>query len=119
MDRLFVPLKTQAYSMFATGGKLWELRRRRGRFNEQQVHIGRRVELRRGYAARVPPLWGTISDVVIAQDLQELFVRIPYREVLPDAVSKQEAMDLARKLMGIGEYDSNGLIAFRINFEST
>jgi hypothetical protein len=70
-DRLFVPLNKRWYELFLNGTKLWEIRGVCPRFNYKQVRVGRKVELRRGYAV-AGALWGQIVEVAEVNDIYNL-----------------------------------------------
>lgn len=59
---LFVPLKAQWFDLFAMGTKSWEHRIARRQWNGDQVQVGRRVTLSRGYGKHAR-LHGVITSV--------------------------------------------------------
>ena len=99
-DRLFVPLADQPFAWFRSGQKKWELRRFGRQYTRKHVKVGRSVELRRGY--RGPDvLWGEILDVVEANGVDEFFSKVPYKEVIPVADSREQAIEIATAILKI------------------
>lgn len=70
-NRLFVPLNTKWYELFKLGKKTVEIRGESNRFNWNTVKVGRKVELRRGYAKK-GALWGTITNIWIDRHIYDL-----------------------------------------------
>ena len=68
VDRLFVPLNTEAWNAFESGEKTAEFRGVNSQFNTETVQEGRKVELRRGYSTE-DSLWGNIGEVETGDDL--------------------------------------------------
>jgi uncharacterized protein YqfB (UPF0267 family) len=97
-DRLFVPLATDPFNWFAYGPKRWELRRLGGQFTPRHVRVGRTVELRRGYRID-ESLWGKITDVVEAENVEDFFDKVPYWEVIPIAETRHDAVGIATKIL--------------------
>ena len=89
IDRLFVPLNKRWYDLFLSGKKKWEIRGVRPGFNTKTVYVGRRVELRRGYA-KEGALWGTIVDVRLTGDVYDVPNSV-MEEMLPIPVSDDKA----------------------------
>lgn len=107
-DRLFVPLQTEHYRAFESGGKTWELRGQNPQFNQKTVQTGRTVELRRGYSTD-ESLWGMISDVRTFESVDEIVDDFPFEKIRPGA-SSAEFRDSVHDLLG--QYDS--FIAFEV-----
>jgi ASC-1-like (ASCH) protein len=110
-DRLFVPLASGPFDWFSRGQKKWELRKRGRQFTPTHVRIGRRVELRRGYRNK-DVLWGTIIDILEADSLEELFSKVPFREVIPTASSVEDAVATAKRILNVRS--SETFLAFAI-----
>lgn len=99
-DRLFVPLADQPFAWFRSGQKKWELRRFGRQYTPKHVRVGRRVELRRGY--RGPDaLWGDILDVVEANGVDDFFNKVHFKEVIPVADSREQAIKIAIDILKI------------------
>jgi hypothetical protein len=90
-DRLFVPLNKQWYDLFLSGAKKWEIRGVRPGFNTSTVKIGRRVEIRRGYAIK-GALWGTITDILLTRHVYDV-PREVMREMIPVPLSDTKTWD--------------------------
>jgi len=115
-DRLFVPLTAEAFGMWKSGKKKWEIRRHAKRWGIRHVYNGRRVELRLGYSG--PSLWGTvrghptgIADAVLMSDsLDELIPGCP--------TEPGEAMAFIAKATGpVDLLDLLRLVAFRVDLD--
>lgn len=115
-DRLFVPLSTEPYRWFESGQKTWELRLLRRQFNLVAVRVGRRVELRRGYSTG-ESLWGEITAVRTDTELEWLFRQVPFRQVIPTAKSRAEAIWESRRILGTLTHHPTRYIAFRVKLE--
>lgn len=115
IDRLFVPLKTEPYEWFQSGKKHWELRQRRGGFRFG-AYVGRRVELRRGYSTE-DALWGSITDVEVANTIDEMFAKVWYKRVLPTATGRDQAKLLCAKILRVSPEAIMELIAFRVQLD--
>lgn len=113
VDRLFVPLASLAYSWFASGDKQWEVRRLGRGFSLNHVRVGRRVELRRGYSTP-DSIWGTISQVVTAESLEDLYQKINFAEAIPSAVDVGEAIVQTGLILRTDPREPLGIIAFRV-----
>jgi hypothetical protein len=116
-DRLFVPLNAEAFGWFASGGKLWELRKFGRQYTEKHVRPGRRVELRRGYSDARQAIWGRIKSVHRADSLVEFFDHVPYRLVIPTAVDCDEAIAAASEILRIETDRPAPVIGFEVAFE--
>lgn len=116
-DRLFVPLATEPYHWFLSGAKRWELRRKGRQYTGRHVRIGRRVELRRGYSSAKDALWGVIDDIAEAESIRAFFKRVPFSEVIPFALSEEEAASMAASILGIDPDASQGVIGFRVSLD--
>lgn len=100
--RLFVPLSSEPFRWFESGKKRWELRRYGRQYTERNIVPGQTIELRRGYQARAGSLWGTITDVVYAPSLDIFFDLVPFKEVVPLCVSRDEAILIASEILHTG-----------------
>jgi hypothetical protein len=100
VDRLFVPLATQPFVWFSSGQKKWELRRFGRQYTPKHVRVGRRVELRRGYGGR-EVIWGKVLDVVEADGVDDFFNKVNYKEVVPVANSREDAIKIAIEILKI------------------
>jgi hypothetical protein len=99
-DRLFVALSDQPFAWFRSGQKKWELRRFGRQYTPKHVRVGRRVELRRGY--RGPDvLWGEILDVIEAAGIDDFFNKVHFKEVIPVADSREQAIKIATDILKI------------------
>jgi hypothetical protein len=81
---LFVPLLGKWFDAFADGSKQWEHRLMRRQWNVDQVRVGRRVTLSRGYG-RFNRLHGVIVEVQTHEACTMGDLEI-YRDVSPDAL---------------------------------
>ena len=99
-DRVFVPLAKGPFRWFASGHKRWELRRRGRQYTQKHLIPGRRVELRRGYSDKNAALWGRITDVCEADSLSQFFDVVDFREVIPEATTRAEAIKTAGEILG-------------------
>jgi hypothetical protein len=99
-DRLFVPLAALPFAWFCSGKKKWELRRFGKQYTPKHVRVGRRVELRKGYRG-TDALWGEILDVVEAKGVDEFFNKVHFREVIPVADSREQAIKIATDILKI------------------
>jgi len=108
-DRLFVPLATDPFRWFASGRKRWELRRLGRQYTPKHLRIGRRVELRRGYAVG-ESLWGTIDKVSEASSIREFFDIVPFDHVIPTAASLGEAVATAEGILGVADVPVIGFL---------
>ena len=115
VDRLFVPLSTEPHQWFESGRKNWELRKLARQFTEKHVRIGRLVELRRGYSDPSSSIWGTIDEVVVAQNLNEFFSRVNWENVLPESDSLEAAIQDALAILGLSSADDTPVIGFEID----
>jgi ASC-1-like (ASCH) protein len=100
LDRLFVPLATDPFNWFVVGKKKWELRRRGRQYTRHHVRVGRSVEFRRGYRGR-EVLWGEIVAVIEADNIEEFFRKVPFREVIPTASSVEEAIAISSGILKV------------------
>ena len=112
--RMFVPLSTEPYQWFNSGRKRWELRKCGRQYTTKHVRPGRRVELRRGYTDADRALWGTIVNVELAQDIGQFFDRVSFRDVIPDAGSRTEAIAAATAILRIREVDAEPVLGFEV-----
>jgi hypothetical protein len=90
-DRLFVPLNKQWYDLFLSGAKKWEIRGVRPGFNTKTIWVGRKVELRRGYAVK-GAIWGIISEVITVDDVYDLPQSV-LDEAIPVSVQNRNTWD--------------------------
>jgi hypothetical protein len=116
-NRMFVPLATKPYQWFQGGKKRWELRKYGRQYTKNNVRPGRRVELRRGYADANRALWGTIVNVEFAQDVEQFFDRVSFKEVIPNAGSREEAITAATALLRMCEDSSEPLLGFEVSLD--
>jgi ASCH domain len=110
-DRLFVPLANAPFCWFASGQKRWELRRLGRQYTRKHLIPGRRVELRRGYSDKTAALWGRIAEVLEAENLSRFFDVVDFRDVIPEAASRAEAVSTAAQIL---RHDNVRVIGFRI-----
>lgn len=96
--RLFVPLNSEFYWMFARGDKTVELRAVDDRFNIRTVGMGRPVELRRGYSTE-DALWGYASDVFYSARLGTIIDHFGVDAIVPES-TEDELRSSARELLG-------------------
>ena len=122
-DRVFVPLAKAPFHWFASGHKSWELRRRGRQYTQKHLVPGRRVELRLGYSDRSAALWGRIAEVLEADSLSQFFDAVDFKEVIPEAVSRAEAMETAAGILGADAFPVIGFCVSRrirsLNFHYT
>jgi ASC-1-like (ASCH) protein len=111
-DRVFVPLASAPFWWFASGLKRWELRRRGRQYTQKYLVPGRRVELRRGYADKNVALWGQIAEVREADSLSNFFDAVDFKEVIPEATSREEAERTAAQILGATD---SPVIGFRVD----
>jgi hypothetical protein len=112
---LVVALTDEAFAWFRAGEKSWEVRRRGRQFNENDVATGRAVALRRGFRAD-GGMTGRIERVVQAASVEAFLDTVPYHEVVPVAESRDEAVAIAKRLLGPGA--PSAVIGFRIEIEN-
>jgi hypothetical protein len=110
-DRLFVPLASEPFRWFASGRKHWELRRLGRQYTPRHLLPGRRVELRRGYLDKVSALWGTLAAIHEAPSIASFFDAIDFREVIPEATDREDAVRIATQILGPRE---SPVIGFRV-----
>ena len=115
--RMFVPLATKPYQWFQGGKKRWELRKYGRQYTQKNVRPGRRVELRRGYTDASRALWGTIVNVELAQDVGQFFDRVSFKEVIPDAGNRQEAITAATAILRMYEDNSEPVLGFEVSLD--
>lgn len=115
--RLFVALAREPFSWFESGQKLWELRRYGRQYTEKHVKTGRAVELRKGYACPDRALRGVISHVRQASCLREFFENVPYSEVIPTAVSREDAILRASRILAIPLDSQIAVLGFRVDVQ--
>jgi|SRR5208337_1582498 len=113
--RLFVALARDPFVWFESGRKFWELRRYGRQYTEKHVKTGRAVELRNGYARPDRALYGVISQVVQATCLREFFENIPYSEVIPTAISREDAILTAARILAIPPDTEVAVLGFRVD----
>jgi hypothetical protein len=110
---LIVVLADEAVAWFRAGEKTWE--RRRGRqFNENEVIAGREVSLYRGFRSD-GGMTGRIDRVSGAASVEAFFEAVPYHDVVPVAESRDEAVAIAKRLLGPGS--ATPVIGFRIEVD--
>ncbi len=108
---LAVALADESFAWFRAGEKTWELRRCGRQFNESEVTPGRIVELRRGFGSDAA-LKGRIDEVIQAASVEAVFDAVFYHEIVPVADSKEDAVAIAKRLLGPGA--PAPLIGFKI-----
>lgn len=111
--RLFVPLAKEPFEWFESGQKHWEVRKAERGFAPQHVQIGRVVELHLGYSTP-EAIWAEITEVVLADTLEELYERVPFSEVIPVAASVEEATRITTEILRLNLRQSQPLVAFRV-----
>jgi hypothetical protein len=111
IQRLFVPLKSEAFDWFAAGTKCFELRRIRPQFDPRLVRPGRRVQLSKGYSGS--SIWGKVGAVKTASTLDEMFEMVDYHLIIPNAESRQDAVAKASEYVG----QHGPFIAFEVLLE--
>lgn len=113
-NRLFVPLNKNAYQWFLKHNKTWEVRNCKGAFTENNVYIGKSVELRRGYADKQSSLWGKVVDIRRFFSVQQLFSKIDYKLIIPIVNSKTAAIEYSKRFLKIEEDGKADIIAIKI-----
>ncbi|WP_316196913.1 hypothetical protein [Bradyrhizobium sp. SZCCHNS3053] len=108
-DRLFVPLAASPFNWFQSGQKKWELRRFGRQYTPKHVRVGRRVELRKGYKGP-ESIWGEVLDVVEANGLDDFFNKVDFKEVIPVASTREDAVQIASDILRVGS--STPLLGF-------
>lgn len=108
-------LASDPFRWFASGEKLWELRRFGRQFNDARIQVGREVELRKGYSTK-ESIWGEVNSVVVAENIAEFFKKVPFSEVIPVAESLRNAVEIAQQI--IGHHDQK-VIGFRVDIDET
>jgi hypothetical protein len=111
---LIVVLADEAFAWFRAGEKTWELRRRGRQFNENEVIAGREVSLYRGFRSD-GGMTGRIDRVSGAASVEAFFEAVPYHDVVPVAESRDEAVAIAKRLLGPGS--ATPVIGFRIEVD--
>ena len=97
--------------MFASGRKHWELRSCGRQFAPEHLIPGRRVELRKGYCDKTAALWGTLAEFCEARSVASFFEMVPFREVIPAASNRKDAVQTAIRILGDAKAP---VIGFRI-----
>lgn len=116
-DRLFVPLSAEPYEWFINGQKRWELRKYGRQYTEKHVWLNRRVELRYGYSNPNRSLWGTILAVHFADNLQEFFDQVFYKQVIPVANNLEEAIAISEGILRLPSDQSVPLLGFEVSLD--
>jgi ASC-1-like (ASCH) protein len=117
-DRLFVPLKSEPFSWFLSGAKLWELRRQSGQYkNIERLRLGRKVELRRGYGNPKDALWGKIVAVISADNLEDFFDRVQFEDVIPTVSSRAEAIRVATRILRLDQESDTKVVGFKVEVD--
>lgn len=114
-DRLFVPLSSEAYSWFIENSKEWEVRNYKGPFTLKNVYIGKKVELRKGYADQKSSIWGIVEDVKRFRSINDLFSAINYNKIIPVAKSLDDAIICSKKYLKSNETGAANIIAIKIS----
>ena len=118
-DRLFVPLSSQPYLWFKSGRKKWELRKYGRQYTDKYVYVGRLVELRRGYSDGKQALWGIIEQIEYAQDLSDFFNKVDFSEVIPVALSLEDAISQTALLLRIHPREPQRMIGFKVKISES
>jgi len=111
MNRLFVPLKYEAFSWFESGKKKWELRGINRNFNIKTVIIGRKVELSKGYSKK--RISGRITERTLFDNLEDISKRMNFKEIIPVAYDENEFLKICNSYLS--KYES--FIAFKIEMD--
>lgn len=111
-DRIFVPLASEPFLWFASGRKRWELRRLGRQYTPRHLVPGRRVELRRGYSDKKSALWGTLTEIRQAPSIAHFFDDVDFREVIPNALDREDAVRIAVQILG---EEHTPVIGFRVD----
>jgi len=98
VDRLFVPLNKEPFEWFQDGKKLWELRRCENQFSRKFIYKNRLVELRQGYNSD-KIIWGNITEVIEKKSIEDIFDLINFKEIIPIAKDKQEAIQYVKTIL--------------------
>lgn len=115
MRRLFVPLSTEPFTWFKKGQKQWEVRRYGRQYTEKNVYCNRIVEFRKGYINGEDSHWGIIDNVMIFENINELFKEIPFGRIIPTAIDEAEAKKYISSILSIDNDSAYRLIAFKVN----
>jgi len=75
---------------------------------------GRRVELRRGYSDKSAAVWGTLAEILEAQDVDHFFDAVDFRKVIPEASDRETAIRTAVEILGDKEAP---VIGFRVDVD--
>jgi ASC-1-like (ASCH) protein len=97
-NRLFLPLKSNAFDWFNRESKKYELRRLRNQYTQKYVKKGRLVELRCGYSGK--SIWGQIGQVSVYNSLHQIFSTVNFEDIIPIASSVDHAIDIAAEFVG-------------------
>ncbi len=116
--RLFVPLSSEPYTWFESGKKEWELRRYGRQYTDNNIKVGRLVELRQGYSNPENALWGIIVDSKICDTLSDVFGSINYKKILPTAENQEKANESAADILNLGKHTDSKFIAFKVKIVS-
>ena len=114
VPRLFIPLNTDAYNWFLGGQKKWELRNYGRQFTEKNVFVNKVVELRKGYSNAEESIWGVVSEVLIFKTFTQVYEFIDYKEVIPIASSKEEAIAISENILGNSDEKNSKLMLIGI-----
>lgn len=98
MNRLFVPLRADAFRWFESGTKRYELRRLGRQYSERLVVEGRPVELRFGYSGK--SLRGRIGLVLMGESIRMMLSNVGYKTVVPPASNLDDAVRIAEDFVG-------------------
>lgn len=116
LDRLFVPLSTAPFLWYEEGKKTWEIRYYGRQYTEKHVYPGRKVELRFGYSNPKKAIWGEIKQVLTARSIDDMLDTISYKEIIPVAENKTDALIRIKNILGNKKYS---VIAFRVSLNKT
>lgn len=115
-ERLFVPLASEPFNWFLSGQKKWELRKADRQYTKKYVYKGRMVELRKGYNTD-EKLFGQVDNVVESVSLEGIFEKASFKEIIPIAKNKSEAISISLEILKPSKLHS--FIAFKIDLNDT
>lgn len=116
INRLFVPLSRDPYNWLNNGSKKWELRRYGRQYTHKNIRVGRLVEFRFGYSDPSKAIWAIITDVNIYESLVNLYDKIPYKDILPEAISQVDAITYSKEILNLEKYPhTEKFIAFQVS----
>jgi len=110
VTRLFLPVTFEVFSWYYKKIKNFELKRYGQKWTEKHIYRGRPVEISRGYNKR-NRMCGKIGKVVIGS-MEKIFIKIPFKEIIPIAKTEIFALSIINKTTPISER----YIAFEITY---